>query len=404
MNILMLITHLGLGGAEKIFSDHAKEYAAHHNVVECYYSLDHLEPTFVTGNKTVCLDDGAPRNKIQRWVHRKRRLEELMREYKIDVCVSHMEGPNLLNTWAHAPGVRKVLVVHGTILGNTAKSQLQTKLFNGVLLPLLYKRADVIVSTSAAMHEEMLSIGLPAKKMATIVNFSDVDRIRALAKEPVGMYENLFTAHNVLLNVGRLAPQKNQQILLNVLAAMRRHGRTEKLVLVGVGEDKNSLVSKATALGLRVSDCPDGVTPDLEADVFLLGRHMNPYRFMARAALFVLSSTHEGFPLVLGEAMACGLPIVSSDCPTGPREMISSGPQTLPQKFTGVEWVDCGALLPGVGLQGLDNESAEAWVEAIVCSLEPKRRDENSRNALRKVETLRKEPLVQRWLEVVEGR
>jgi glycosyltransferase involved in cell wall biosynthesis len=397
----MLITHLGLGGAEKVFSDHAKNFAVHHNIVECYFSLHHKEDSFITGNRTVCLDKTSITNPIKRWLYRKQRLEQIIRDHHIDICVSHMEGPNLLNAWAHAPNVRKVLCVHGSIMTDVDKSPLKTRLFNKFLLPFFYKKADVVVAVSQAMCTELRAIGLSIEKTIAIPNYFDLDQIRTLANEPLGIYEPLFSQNRILLNVGRLARQKNQKLLVDVIAELRKQGRSEKLVLVGEGPTKNDLILKANALGLRVCDCSYESTVDVNADVFILGKHLNPYRFMKHAALFVLSSVNEGFPLVLGEAMACGLPIVSVDCPTGPREMLSSKPEVLPRKFAGVEWVDCGALLPAVGLEGNDFD-ASAWTEAITGLLQSKRRTA-AVQALTRVEAFGKIPLTHRWLQLLDG-
>ena len=125
----------------------------------------------------------------------------------------------------------------------------------------------------------------------------------------------------MLVTSGRLALQKNHAALIALFARLLERRRA-RLVLIGDGELRQPLIDQARSLGLRVAEGPDG-----DADVYFLGFQDNPFRLQRHADLFVLPSGWEGFPMVLGEAMACGLPIVSADCPTGPREFLA--PDTL---------------------------------------------------------------------------
>jgi glycosyltransferase involved in cell wall biosynthesis len=135
----------------------------------------------------------------------------------------------------------------------------------------------------------------------------------AKASEPVS--HPWFTPGQppVILGVGRLTPQKDFPTLLRAFALVRRQ-RPARLVIVGEGrtEAKEALLRLAIELG-----CPD--------DVSLPGFTHNPFCFMANASVFVLSSLHEGLPGVLIQALACGVPVVSTDCPSGPREILEGG-------------------------------------------------------------------------------
>jgi glycosyltransferase involved in cell wall biosynthesis len=115
----------------------------------------------------------------------------------------------------------------------------------------------------------------------------------------------------VVLSVGRLVPQKDHATLLRAFSRLRA-GRAARLVILGDGKDRKSLELLASKLG--VAD-----------DVSLPGFESNPYRYMRRCAVFVLSSAWEGSGNVLAEAMACGAPVVSTDCPSGPAEILGDG-------------------------------------------------------------------------------
>ena len=115
----------------------------------------------------------------------------------------------------------------------------------------------------------------------------------------------------VVLAAGRLAYQKDHATLLRAFAEVAR-SRPARLVILGQGAERESLLKLADRLGV--------------ADRFdLPGFDVNPFKYMSRASVFVLSSRYEGFPNVLAQAMACGAPVVSTDCRSGPSEILEGG-------------------------------------------------------------------------------
>jgi glycosyltransferase involved in cell wall biosynthesis len=115
----------------------------------------------------------------------------------------------------------------------------------------------------------------------------------------------------VVLGVGRLTPQKDFPNLIRAFAEVRRR-RAARLVILGEGPDRPALAALIAELGL-------------EADADLAGFRENAAAYMARAAVFVLSSAWEGLPTVLIEALATGTPVISTDCKSGPREILQEG-------------------------------------------------------------------------------
>ncbi|MCP4687370.1 MAG: glycosyltransferase [Desulfobacterales bacterium] len=115
----------------------------------------------------------------------------------------------------------------------------------------------------------------------------------------------------VVLGVGRLAPQKDFGALIRAFSLLRRT-RKAKLIILGEGRERAALEALASETGVS-------------EDVSMPGFVSNPYAFMSRSDLFVLSSAWEGFGIVLVEALAAGLPVVSADCPGGPREILQDG-------------------------------------------------------------------------------
>ncbi|WP_020186882.1 glycosyltransferase [Methylopila sp. 73B] len=175
-----------------------------------------------------------------------------------------------------------------------------------------YPRADRIVAVSDGVAEDLAErCGLPRTAVATIYNPVVGPSLARLAAEPVDEPWYGDGAGPVLLAVGKLKPQKDFPTLLRAFAALRAT-RPARLVILGEGPDRAALETLARELGVG-------------GEVRMPGFDDNPFAHMARADLFVLSSAFEGLPGVLIQALACGCPAVSTDCPSGPREILEGG-------------------------------------------------------------------------------
>jgi glycosyltransferase involved in cell wall biosynthesis len=399
-NILMLITELTLGGAEKVFYDHVLELSKVHNVLVCVFTKKGHNDIFKIPNPIFELDTKPIKNPLTRWLHRKKRLQEIILANNIDVCISHMEGPNFLNTWANHK-CKKILCVHGSIQKNSQKGFLQKNIINKVLIPLLYNKADVIVTVSKGIGEEHLRAGVKKSKLVVINNFFDIELIKSKAKENSDFSDEFFTANKVLIHVGRLAPEKNQQFLIRLIKILKAKDRTYKLLLIGNGPLYQDLVDIAVSEDLKIYDskCNDEVNE--EADVFFMGAQANPFKYIIRSRLFLLSSFNEGFPLVLGESLACGIPVVAVDCPTGPREILSKDGE-LEVQYNSYEKMYCGLLMKYFeDLHSFDKE-LDIWAKAITELLH----DEEALNQLRKNAAIRAEfyasrNIIPQWLNLI---
>ena len=155
-------------------------------------------------------------------------------------------------------------------------------------------------------------------------------QIEAAAREDVDhpWYQRLDVP--LVVGVGRLVLQKGFDVLIAAADSCHRRGHRLRLVIIGEGSESRALES-------QIAGCsqPESIS--------LLGYQSNPYKLMARATVFVLSSRFEGFPNALVEAMACGLPVVATNCPSGPGEIITHEHDGL---LVPVD--DVGALADGI--------------------------------------------------------
>ena len=162
---------------------------------------------------------------------------------------------------------------------------------------------------------------------------------------------------------------------------------------------KNEYIQFCNELGLQIFD--NVLQEDVsDVDICFAGNHPNPFKFMAKSKLFVLSSDWEGFPNVLVEAMICGVPVISSDCPTGPREILA--PDTCYRHLIkDVEHSPFGSLLPILG-EKPDNKILECWVETILLYLSNKDfAYEKTANAQKRVREFSSDQYENIWSRVI---
>lgn len=228
-----------------------------------------------------------------------------------DILVPVMDLPSVAALLAAGFGSRRPRIVLNIQNNPDAKAR-QGWVIRGVIAAarLLYPRADSVVALSKGVGET-LSRRIPELqgRIHIIPNIGYSPDFAQRAAEPVE--EQLPSGRRLLVAVGRLVEQKGYPVLLDAMARLK--GRIDcELWILGTGPLEGELKSLSSRLGL-------------EDRVRFLGFRKNPYAYMARADLFVLSSLWEGFGNVIVEAMAAGAPVVVADCPYGPAEIVSDG-------------------------------------------------------------------------------
>jgi glycosyltransferase involved in cell wall biosynthesis len=182
-----------------------------------------------------------------------------------------------------------------------------------------YLTADAIVTVSHGVADDLaLHAGIPRERITTIYNPVVTPDLLDKAQAPLDHPWFTPGAPPVVLGVGRLHAQKDFPTLLKAFARVRAKQEARLMIL---GEGKNARKNTVQRTALTALAAQLGVA----ADVALPGFVDNPFAYMARAAVFALSSAWEGLPGVLIQAMACGCPVVSTDCPSGPAEILENG-------------------------------------------------------------------------------
>ncbi len=178
-----------------------------------------------------------------------------------------------------------------------------------------YRLADAIVTTSAGVRDDLVAaFGVPPGRVQVVHNPVDLDAIRARAEEPLDAADVRAWSHPVIVAAGRLADAKNYPLMLDALAVLRRTVPA-RLFILGQGDCEAAMREQIERLGLGDA-------------VVLCGFQSNPWKYIARADVFALTSRYEGFGNVLVEAMACGVPVVATTSP-GTREIVADGTDGL---------------------------------------------------------------------------
>ena len=330
----------GGGGSEKVMSDLTLALG------------DRFDFVLVTPDRTDRDDHSFPhKGKLiqadMRWIeptsnisgrlvklaHRTIRLRRVVQQERPDVVLS-----NFTYMWHAALTVLKLLgLIRAKValrFGSPVSLDLKQRGRIYRLITWLGVRAAerVIVNSHGLAEDVIECLGVSRKKVVTIHNPIPIKKIVSLSEEPVA--ESIFDSEApVVLSVGRLSVEKNQSMLIRAFARVQPQTGS-KLVLVGSGPAEQDLRELAQSLGMA-------------EHVIFLGWQENPYKFMSRTACLALCSDYEGFPSVLVEAMACGCPVIATDCSYGPREILENG------KY--------GLLVPR------GNEEALADAIAVVC-------------------------------------
>lgn len=362
--ILLMVSTLAGGGAEKVAALLSKGLSSYYDVYIC---LNKKKIVYEYDGNLCSFELNSPRNIINRLFNLSKRyfgLRKIKKDLKrLSASISFTENTNAVNILTHRRNQKTIVTVHSTIsLFNKLRQKYKiiTKLYN---LPGI-----TVVAVSQGVKKDLIeNFGVFPRKIKVIYNPISISDIRRKSNENLGKYEQIFS-YPTFINVGRLVYQKAQWHLLRIFKELKRSFPNFKLILIGEGKLKGLLVNLAEELGLKTYlQNGDNFSP--EYDVFFLGFQKNPYKFIRNSRLFISTSIHEGFPMVLLESLACGTAVVHSDCKSGPREILAPD-MSIHESVNKPLLAKYGILMPllnGKILSSNDplTEGEEIWVSFI---------------------------------------
>ncbi len=237
------------------------------------------------------------------------RFAKYCKEEKIELVLAVMNRPNMVATMAKWFGLKaKVLIseqFYTPYMYNNSTFGGRIKTW---LLKTCYRKADCILPNSKGTQEALEHHFQISTDYSVIKNPTDIQRITAMKDDPV--HEEVDLTKFTFINVAAYRAEKNHDLLIDAVAKLRH--RDFQLLFMGKGPLLNQIKQKVYSLGL-------------DKKIIFIPFADNPFKYLSRCKCFVLSSFGEGFPNILIESMICGLPIISVDCKTGPRELLASG-------------------------------------------------------------------------------
>jgi N-acetylgalactosamine-N,N'-diacetylbacillosaminyl-diphospho-undecaprenol 4-alpha-N-acetylgalactosaminyltransferase len=250
------------------------------------------------------------------------KYKNFLKKEKIDISLSLMTRPNYINIFAKlfGSGAKTIISERSNFSMQYGYKNLQS--FINKMLVGLYNYADLIVANAKGNKQDLIENFHIKTPVITIYNALDMEDIDRKKEESIEIEKKRFT----FVTIGRMDVGKNHILLIESVKEI-----DADLWIIGDGELRGFLEKKVLEY-------------NLQDRVLFLGRQSNPYRFLNRADCFVFGSNHEGFPNVLLEALACELPVISTDCLSGPREILA--PNTEYKNIKDIEIAEYGILVP----------------------------------------------------------
>jgi glycosyltransferase involved in cell wall biosynthesis len=265
----------------------------------------------------------AERCKQNRWWYpgqahraRVRDLAETIRQERIDLVYDRTYHMTLITApAARRAGVPRISVVVADPAFDIDTNRERFRFVKRSLLRGAYRTADRVIAVSEGVRTAVEAYyGLPPGKAITVYNFFDIERIDRLMAEPLPAGETKQSGRFEVVAAGRLHPQKGFNYLLEAVRELVRARGLEQLHLRILGSGPLEAELRSYVAQHR-----------LESYVTLSGFRQNPLPFFRQADLYCLSSLYEGMPNTLVEAMLCRVPVLATDCPSGPREILQEG-------------------------------------------------------------------------------
>ena len=333
-----------------------------------------------------------PLKKILALITHLREIRKIKKRNPEVPTISFLEYPNLINALTRKSG-KTIVSVRNHM--STKHNKGLKALFWNFTIKLLYSKTDQIVVVSQKIKRDLtVNYGISPDKINVIYNSYPIENIQELSEAPIeDKYKEIFN-FPVIITSGRLNKQKGHWHLIRAFSGVKKKVIDAKLVFLGEGTLKEKLKELSKELGL-------------DNDVHFLGFQENPFKYIKRSKIFVMSSLYEGFPNAIAEAMACGIPIVSTDCLSGPREILAPnefGNESISYKIDEKRY---GILMPVcdgnmyMAKKKLTKEEQEMANCMIMLLQDEELAKHFSNQSLKRIQDFNIKKIIKQWVELI---
>ena len=390
-SIGFVISNLSGGGAQRVVANLSLELSSKYMVN--LILLDGDKIGYPYKGQVVSLKTPPAQTKALKFINTLKRICRLRKnkaKLRMKTVISFMENANFINLLSGRVGKRIISV-------RIYKKRQPTSLYgkvNRFLMRLLYNKSDQVVVPSYGIKKDLIiNFGVDEKKITVINNPCNIDYIRGKSASCNCNAMEPFKKMTVI-TMGRLASQKGHWHLIRAFKKIADHMPEMELAILGEGPLEEYLKKLASNL-------------NLEDRVRFLGFQSNPYPYLASSTVFVLPSLYEGFPNVLIEAMACGIPVLAADCYTGPREILAPETDYLMQTDN-IDYAEYGVLTPvcdGKKYSAANDLTREENILAqavLALCKDPAKLDLYSKKAIERVSGFHPTNIGKQWIELIE--
>jgi N-acetylgalactosamine-N,N'-diacetylbacillosaminyl-diphospho-undecaprenol 4-alpha-N-acetylgalactosaminyltransferase len=330
------------GGAERVVSILVNELSKTEEV-HLFLIEQEIEFEISSHVKVFSLNQNSKRSSIYKYFKIfviANQYSKFCKENNCYSSLSFLSRANYINILSKFFGNKsKIIISERTYLSEYLKQLSFTqRVISKFLTKLLYPRADKVISNSKQSLLDLQSNFGVNQSSTVILNPLPLDKINQLKVHQTDFPFNNETFY--FIHVGKFRREKNHLLLLNAFALISK-GKTCELLLIGDGEERSVIENEINKLSLNKY-------------VHLLGQQSNPYKYVAKANCLLLTSKFEGLPNVILEALAVDTPVISTDCNSGPREILAPL-SNLNQKTDSIEVAEFGILIKNQDIKQLAN-------------------------------------------------
>ena len=309
-SIYFLTYDLSTGGTEKVVVYLANYFASKNNKVTLLtvFSTNDLKHIIDPKIEVVSFNQKKISNFILPFL-------SYVKKKKIDCLISNVWPLTVISSFVFLfkRNAKLLLVDHCVLEEEFRKKNYLFKLFQNISIKIFYRFCDAVVGVSGGVKNDLITKGVKPSKITVIYNPLPEVEVKQITNQAKDVDEWLNSSCKKIISVGRLKKEKNIPNLIKAITAYKKRYSSEiKVLIVGDGEEKKAIESLVEK-------------EDLRKDIFVPGWMKDPLPYINKADLLVLSSDYEGFGLVIAEALSVGTTVVSTDCISGPKEILKDG-------------------------------------------------------------------------------